>query len=124
MPAIVLRVAGADFDVDAFLSGHPDLVVDAVWHIGVVGRVGKPPTTSGFNTCLGDDDDKVVALDRMRASLQRLGPAIVTAGAMGATGCVDIGVFLGEAFSRTIFLNGDDLHRLVELGLVLEFSAY
>jgi hypothetical protein len=102
-----------------------ELCAEAVWHRGDVSRPGKKPAaTSGFNLCLGDDDDDRLAFTRARAALNAHRVVLAGLSTVGARACCDVGVFVGEAFSRNVFFSTADLQLLIACGVELEVSAY
>ena len=98
---------------------------EAIWHLGDVRIPGrKPVATSGFNVCLADDDDDIVALNQTRVELVRHRAALESLRDAGVRACIDVGLFVTAKFSRNLQLSVSDLRLLADLGVELEVSAY
>lgn len=125
MASIVLRAASSDFSVDSFLQLHSSLEPEAVWHVGETRIPGRTPAaTSGFNLRLADDDDDVGALKQARVEIARYRAALEQLRDAGVRTCIDVGLFVGAAFSRNLQLSMYDLRLLADIGVELEVSVY
>ncbi|VTR96533.1 Uncharacterized protein OS=Nonlabens marinus S1-08 GN=NMS_1780 PE=4 SV=1 [Gemmata massiliana] len=70
MPGCVLRVDGAEFDPDAFLSAS-GLVADAIYRRGDQRSVRAVHTTSGFTALVCDEDENGFA-GQVRSAIEYL----------------------------------------------------
>ncbi len=70
MPGCVLRVDGADFDPDAFLSAS-GLIADTIYHCGDRRSARAIHTTSGFTALVCDEDENGFA-GQVRSAIEYL----------------------------------------------------
>lgn len=122
----VLRVSGAEFDVDAFLTRHPALQrVAHPWRRGQQGRDGRTNDTSGFNLGIADAESFRTALDRARIFLADHQDALAALRAAGASAYLDVGVVGSpQGLVRNLRLTQEDLAWLAKSGLEFEITSY
>jgi len=125
MPGCVLRVSGAEFDVDAFLA-HSTLLPYRVHRKGDLGHRSRRFTNSGLSLDVSSADalaaeitDAITFLSEHEAELQRLRDF------HGVTNiCLDFGHYLRDVAAQFDYLPPDLLFRAGSLGIGIELSLY
>jgi len=122
--AVLLNVVGADFDVEEFLSRHPDFRPANVWRRGEVGYRERVTKVSGFNVrlreqCLPEDAPEI------KSRLERLAPALAVARTMGAALSLDVGLIVSPPRPMlTACFPPDLIGELARQSVTLSVSGY
>jgi len=70
MTMAMLRAAGREFDVDAFLERYPRIHADNVWHRGEARGDAKARIDSGCSAHIAESDSTTAVLKRLRAPIK------------------------------------------------------
>jgi hypothetical protein len=120
----VLRVHGADLDVDRCLAWLPADRLDKVWHGGEKGHRGKVATTSGFNLLLSDSEDREQLVREAVTTFLTVAEQVAELIRGGATGEIDFALFVEPMQMRSIVFEPETLRTIEQHGVRVVVSAY
>lgn len=121
---IVLRAAGAVFDVDRCLVWLPPQMRPQVWHAGERDVLRRTLDTSGFSVSLAEDEHARTALKLAYENLDALSSNLEELIADGVDVWVDFGLFVYSSTPQTLAIPRQLLAKLVSLGVSVVVSAY
>lgn len=121
----VWRVAGEDFDVDAFLHTFPFIQPSSVWRRGEARSAGRRRDDSGFNEPLSEAENFFEALSQVKDALVARRAAIQQLSAVGIESELDFGVSpRPESFYLSVPFDPADLKAFVDANVQLVVTFY
>ena len=122
----MLRAAGRDFDVDAFLKKSSGIRTDHVWRRGDMPRHGPVNAESGFSSAIADSEDAEEVVKRVSMFLSGCSHLIADLAASGAATVIDISLVVGSErhYSWSIRFDPGLLQQFAQLRVDLQISGY
>jgi hypothetical protein len=122
----VLRVASNVFDVDAFLTNHPTITADSIWHRGEPRPGRSAPETNGCNIFIAEEKGWDELLHRTMKELQTIDAALRDAQDRHGNLELDFAVEAGEndRFTVSARFSPDDMRILSDAKIKLCITVY
>jgi hypothetical protein len=120
----VLRVHGADLDVDGCLAWLPADRVEKVWHVGERAYLGRVSPDAGFNFLLSDAEDRDPLIREAVTTFLTIAENVAELIQAGATAEIDFALFVDAGGSKSIVFEPETLRTIEQYGAAIEVSAY